>query len=360
MPWLRPSIKEIRARILADLNAELSGPDSFLRRASNQVLATAIAGAAHGLYGYIEFIARQINVITAEGKYLERHGRPYHIVRKPAAFSAGDLTISGVDDTVIPAGTVWAGPTGATYTTRADATVVAGSALVTLDAEVAGSSSNALAGVTLTLTTPLAGIESSALVATGGLAGGAETESDDSLRERILYRKRYPAMGGSQFDYVSWAREVPGVTRAWCFPRHDGANSVGVAFVLDGEAIITPNGAKIAEVAAYIESHLDPVTGRTIGRPIGAVVTVFALTAVALDPVMTILPDTAATRAEVTSALEAYYRAKAQAGGLLYLSQIRAAISAAPGIEDYDLTSPIADCIYAPTELPVLGEITWT
>ena len=70
---------------------------------------------------------------------------------------------------------------------------------------------------------------------------------------------RYPPFGGNQFDYVRWAREVSGVTRAWCFPTWKGGGTVGVTFVMDNRSNIFPQPADVERVADYIAGHTDPI-----------------------------------------------------------------------------------------------------
>ena len=78
----------------------------------------------------------------------------------------------------------------------------------------------------LTLDSPIVGVNASANVTAGALTGGADAEDDDSLRARLLARIKEPPQGGSKADYVTWALEVPGVTRAWCYPEEMGDGTV--------------------------------------------------------------------------------------------------------------------------------------
>ena len=58
-----------------------------------------------------------------------------------------------------------------------------------------------------------------------GIAGGADEQSDLLLLQRVLARLRQPPHGGADFDYIRWALEVPGVTRAWVYPLELGAGT---------------------------------------------------------------------------------------------------------------------------------------
>ena len=100
-----------------------------------------------------------------------------------------------------------------------------------------------------------------AAVTLGDMAGGVDQESDDELRERILFRIQQPPMGGSEADYVRWAMEVPGVTRAWAASEM-GIGTISVRFLMDdlypdNHGLPTP--ADVEVVSAYINSQR-PVT----------------------------------------------------------------------------------------------------
>lgn len=360
MPLIRRTIKELRDRIAGDLNSRLTGTEARLRRSNVGVLATVEAGVAHGLYGYLDYLAGQISVVSAEGKYLERRARERGIARKQADFAAGIITVTGQNGKVVPAGTIWQRSDGVEYLSAADGTIVAGTVDITVTAKEAGIDGNTDAGLTLSLVTSIEGVDSDAIVGANGITGGLDAESDEDLRTRLLHRIQYPPMGGSEYDYVRWALEVPGVTRAWCEPLWLGAGTVGVVFVMDNQAgSIIPGSAKIQEVLDYITSHPDPVTGKNIGKPVTADVTVLAPTAKALDLTIALTPNTAAVKTEVENEIKAFIKETGEPGVTLYLSQINEAISGAVGEKYHVLTSPAADVTHLSYGIPVFGAITW-
>lgn len=360
MPFIRPTIKELRERIAGDINTRLPGIEARLRRSNVGVLATVNAGVVHGLYGYLAYLADQISVVSAEGKYLERKARERGISRKQADFAEGTIAVTGQNGKVIPAGTVWQRTDGVEYASAADGTIVAGTVVITVTAVAAGVDSNTDAGLTLSLATSIEGVNSDAVIGADGVAGGVDAETDEDLRTRVLYRMQHPPMGGSEYDYVQWAMEVTGVTRAWCKPLWLGAGTVGVTFVMDNQAgSIIPESAKVQEVLDHIASHPDPVTGKVIGKPATADVTVFTPTAKALNLTIVLTPNTAAVKAEVENEIKALLREIGEPGGTLYLSQINEAISRAAGEQYHTLTSPAADVTHLGYEIPVFGVITW-
>lgn len=129
---------------------------------------------------------------------------------------------------MIPAGTLLSRADGVEYTTDAEAVIVGSVAEVAVTAVAGGQAGNAAGGIRLTFSSPVAGVNATATVTAGGLTGGADIESDTSLRARLRRRVQHPPHGGAQYDYEAWALEVPGVTRVWVFPAWLGLGTVGV------------------------------------------------------------------------------------------------------------------------------------
>ncbi|HEX7124676.1 MAG TPA: baseplate J/gp47 family protein, partial [Thermodesulfobacteriota bacterium] len=285
MAFQRPTLETLLARIEADLTSRLPGADTRLRRSNLAVLARVHAGAVHGLYGYLAFLARQLFPDQAEAEYLQRWATIWGVTRTPAAAAVGAVTLTGTDWAVVPAGTRLQRGDGVEYTVDADVIIQAGTATAAVTAVEPGAAGNADAGVVLTFVSPIVGVQGTAPVAAGGLTGGADEESDASLRERLLARIQEPPHGGSAADYVAWAREVAGVTRVWVFPEWMGAGTVGVTFVRDDDADgLIPSAAEVQAVADYLAPR----------RPVTADVVVFAPIPVALDLTIAIEPDTQA------------------------------------------------------------------
>lgn len=350
MPFERPSLTDLIDRAAADIETRLPGTDARLRRSNLNVLARVHAGAVHGLYGYLDYLARQLMVDMAEGAYLERYASIWGVPRLPAAFAAGNVTFTGTTGTVVPAGTELQRADGQVYATTADVTLTSGTGTTAVRAAVAGAAGNASAGVSLTLSAPIAGINTAVTVSVGGLSQGADVEDDDSLRSRILRRIQEPPHGGNRGDYVGWALEVPGVTRAWCYPLELGPGTVTVRFVRDDDASPIPDAGEVAAVQAYIEER----------RPVTAQVTVVAPIAVPLDFDITLVPNTAATRAAVEAELADVLRREAEPGGTILISHLREAISVAAGETNHILNSPSADVTFTTGQIATLGTFTWS
>ena len=68
---------------------------------------------------------------------------------------------------------------------------------------------------------PVTGINSGGVTSSRyTVTGGADMETDDELRTRMLAKYRRPRRKeGAATDYVEWALEVPGCSRAWVEPQ---------------------------------------------------------------------------------------------------------------------------------------------
>lgn len=351
MSFARPTLSELVNRAKADIDARLPGADSRLSRSALGVLATTSAGAAHGLYGYLDHIARQQLPDTADADVLERHAQIWGLNRKAATLAAGAVTATGADGAVIPAGTLLQRPGGLEYETTAAAVIAGGTASLQVAARAPGLAGVAEAGVKLTFVSPIAGVAALALVAGAGLAGGAEEESDELLRERLLARIRKAPEGGALHDYVNWTMAVPEVSRAWVFPGWTGAGTVGVAFMMDGRDDPFPEEVDVDAVAEALE----PL------RPVTAEVVVFAPTPKPIDvEIASLDPNNPAVRAAVEAELRDLLFREASPGGTILLSHLREAVSQAAGEWDHVLVAPAANVPAGPGELAVLGALTWS
>ena len=348
MPFARPTLDELIDRIQADLSTRLELGGALLRRSVLGVLARVLAGATHGQHGHLDFLSRQLFPDTSEVEFLERHASLYGLSRLAATFAAGDVVLTGTESTVIPEGTTLLRADGVEYTTTAEGTIVSGEATVPVEAVDAGAAGNTDAAVGLTLVAPIAGI-SPDVVVDSGLIGGADAETDDALRLRLLERLAEPPHGGSAADYIAWAKQIAGVTRAWVYPLELGAGTVTVRFVRDDDVSIIPDAGEVTAVQDYINAR----------RPVTAAVTVVAPVAVARDFTIEIVPDTADIRAAVTAELVDLLKRVAEPGGTVLLSQILVAVGVAQGIEDFDVTSPAANVTHTTGQIATMGTITW-
>ena len=349
MPFNRPSLPELIARIGSDIESRLPGTDARTRRSNLAVLARIEAGVAHGLYGYLDHIARQVIIDTADSDVLERWAAVWGLSRRSAINASGVVVFSGNNGTLIPAGLVLQRADGLQFLVAVTSSITSGTAQVLVTATEPGDLGNTEPATPLALAAQVLGLSGVATVGSGGIVSGADVESDDSLRARLLTRIQQPPHGGAAHDYVQWALEVPGVTRAWVHPLWMGAGTVGVVFVRDNDPSPIPDSPEVAAVQAYIEAR----------RPVTAEVYVIAPTPLVVPVTLSVTPDTPAIRAAVAAELVDVFRREATPGVTLRISHLREAVSLAAGEEDHVITAPAGDVVATAGQMPVLGTITW-
>lgn len=359
--FTRPTLAALMARARSDLVASLAGAEAKARVAIRGTLEWALpvvsAGAAHLMYGYLDWIARQILPDTADGGSLDRHAAIWGLTRRAASDATGGVTFDGANGTVVPAGwRVLRVGDGAVFTVDAEATVAGGTVTVGVTAEEPGAAGNTSAGAAMRLESPIAGLASDGEVDGGGLAGGSDEESDDDLRARLLARIASPPQGGAAADYEAWALSVSGVGRVWVVPAGLGAGTVVVRFITDDVDDPIPSSPTVEAVQEYIDER----------APVTAAVYVLAPEALVVGLEVSVTPDTADVRAAVEAELRSLFFREGSPGTTIPNSQIRAAISAAEGEVSHTLTSVLgdgtglSDVVAGANQFPVLGTVTWS
>jgi len=239
MPWITPTLYQVRAMVRDDVTTSLQGA-AVVGNTVLRVMCDAMAGATQLTLRYVDWLARMIMVDQAEGPWLDRWGVIWlvnsdgSLGRKAATPANGVVGFTGVPGVVIPEGMLLYAPTGQTYETLEFATLPGTGAQpfqVAIQSINPGANQNLLAGTILAMSPPISGVDSAITVI--DLRGGTDVESDDALRARILARIRQPPMGGAGYDYEQWAMAIPSVTRAWCAPRELGMGTVTVRFMTD-------------------------------------------------------------------------------------------------------------------------------
>lgn len=360
MPFTRPLPSELITRIRGDLHGRLEVVGPLLRRAMSDVLGTVWAGGVHTLYGFLDWLSRQLFADTAEREALLRQAALYGIEPAAATFATGNITATGSPDgTPILAETILRFDAATAYRVTTGQVIASGTATLPVAAVLAGAAGNLDAAAPVAFETPIPGIAGAAVVAVGGLTGGDDGDSGDAgterVRTRLLLRLQEPPAGGADHDYIGWALEVPGVTRAWTYPVELGLGTVVVRFVRDNDVSIFPDAGEVADVQASLDDN----------RPVTAVATAVAPTSLAVAFTIHLVPDNADTRAATAAELADLLTRVAEPGdgvgrGTVLLSAIRTAIGVAEGVTNYTMTVPSADVVPATGQLPVVGVITFT
>ena len=292
-----PTIAEIRAQIIADIEGRIGTTVPLAPKAFIRVLATALAGALSLLYRVAAWVYKQIFPQTADDQALLLQGERYGIIRTAAVKAQLTATATGDDGTIIPVGTLGVHADGQVYSLTVAAEIAAGTATISIEALLAGDAGNREPADTLTIASPIAGLDAEFTIVST-VTTGEDQEAIEDYRTRVMERMANHPQGGAAPDYVGWAREVAGIVKAFAFRTGAGYVTVYPLQAITGTDRI-PDAPKIAEVEAYV--------GADERRPLCANVVGGTMTELDVDVEITdLLPNDAATKAAIEADIEAY------------------------------------------------------
>lgn len=373
MPYSRPTLSDLRTMVAQDIQAELPGTDPLLRFSSLGIIGRVLAGLVNLFYGFLDWIAKQAVPFTATDEYLEGWAALKGVFREAAAPASGTVTFTGNVGAAIDAGATLTRSDGIGAVVTVGGTVGAGGT-VTVTAQInadptglTGAFGNCPEGTQFTLGSAISGISSVGTAATA-FTGGADLEGDDSLRSRMLLAYQTTPQGGAATDYVEWAREVPGVTRAWCTPNGMGPGTVVIRFMMDVSEAAAGGFPQGSNGVAAGEVRDIPATGDQLAvanyvfpkQPVTALVYSVAPIADTVDFTISGLTGaSSALQASIAAAITGVFEQYGEPGGTIDLSYIEAAIAAIAGTAGFVIASPAANIVSPTGEFPVLGTVTY-
>jgi uncharacterized phage protein gp47/JayE len=366
MPYSKPTLSTLIDAVKADLFARFPGLEPQLANSFATNIAEVIAGSVNGLYGYLEWISRQQFPDTADQEFIERWASIYGLSRLAATKADGNVTFTGGIGSSVSTGAELTSADGTIYTVDTGFTLAAVSEDHAVTAQIGGSAGNLGATATLSFVSTPSGITSTATVATGGLTGGTDRETDAELRARILQTISSPPMGGKAEDYDVWAKEATDVTRSWVRNTTTGATygdtipagEVWQWFVMDDTYQTDATyGIPAAGDATDIETYIAPLA------PVTAVYDAKIPTADTVDFSLTIVPDTPENQTAVQNEIRSAILANRIPGGTIYLSEFQEAMSRVPNLTNWTINSinavTPADVVVAAGVIHTIGTFTF-
>ncbi len=377
MPYPRKTLTELKAQVASDIQSALPGSDPLLRFSNLRITGVAQANLANDQLGYLDWISKQAVPFTATDEFLYGWGALKN-VRPAAAVVAdnGQVTFSGTGGTIPDRAPLVRGD-GTTFTVQGAVTISGGSAVVNASADVAGAAGNTAVSSVMTLGTAIAGINSKGAVTTA-FTNGADAETQDEFRTRMLGVYADPPQGGAVADYLGWALAAPGVTRAWCQPLGMGVGTVVVYVMMDqteaayngfpqgtnGVAAADPRGVTAIGDQLAVADYIFPL------RPVQALVYVVAPVANPVDFTISGLSGASST---VKTAIAAAFGGVCTQNPILAgvskvngvvtytvdLADFVAALGSVPGASAGLITSPVANITSSLGQLPAVGTITY-
>jgi uncharacterized phage protein gp47/JayE len=298
--------------------------------------------------------------------------------RVPAAAATGVVTFEGAEGSIIGSGAEVGvlqtdpdldPPTFVTTTSG----IIDSSGEIDLPvvATIEGTIGNVAAGAIQLPLSGLPGVTSVSNAAATG--GGAEVETDDALRRRLIKVFRGNIWGTKPW-YENIVTEVPGVGSAFVIPHRDGAGTVAVIlFDVDGEPVGTP-------VIDAVKALLDPGNGTGEGlSPLEHVVMVETGSVLNIYIAATIEPEsgysltgtgaTIALQTDIETAVAEYVHSL-RPGEELVVNSVLTAIMNVEGVHDVTALTvdtvdpPVASDDIAldddPAQVPRVAELTLT
>jgi len=266
LPVIQEDARSIRARLDADMNAGLDPTDPgytdvtpggwYYDTTQGFVLEQERLYDTMGTDVPASFLPRY-----AWGTYLDELGFTVDVFRNDAVKSTGEVTFTGEEGALIATGTQVAvtrtdpDEQPIVYVTTESGTITGGTVTLAVEAVTAGSRANVAAGIVDMCLTPNSGVEG--VENAEGITGGADIETDDRFRVRVLLEWQAAHGGGTVADYAKWALD------------HDGIGFVRVIAVSAGpgtvRVIVTDadNHPLSDEILDDLQLELDPPSAAT-------------------------------------------------------------------------------------------------
>lgn len=215
-----------------------------------------LAGELFSSDTYAQWLRLQMFPQTAQGEQLDYHAQLRGLTRKSAQTAQGLLYFSvekeAAADLLIPKGCVCStqGKNPVRFETTKDGTIRKGSKSLYIPAQAVrpGVDGNALPGMVTVIVTPPAGVTD--VTNQSSFSGGADAESDDELRLRVMEHIKNIPNGTNRAYYKNAAESFEGVHSAGIVPRGRGAGTVDI--YLAGKASAA-GSALVARVQEYMD-----------------------------------------------------------------------------------------------------------
>lgn len=339
--------------IYENMKADFSARAGYEISDSSDMAVRMYASAAQicSLYAYNDWVKNQAFPQTASGVNLDFHAKMRGLERRGGAKAEGKITFytdePAVTELAVNAGTVCYTAYGTRFVTAENAVIAVGEVSVDVKAvcEAEGEGGNVSAGTVTYMAVKPIGI--TACINGEAFSGGYDTETDESLRTRILDSFKTIPNGANAAYYEKEAMSIENVEAVKVLPKNRGLGTVDII-------IASYEGVPTDELIAQVKDALD--SKREICVDIGVV------------PPETVIADIDAaiktksgygyteTAQKVRERIEAHFGGRLLGKSVL-IAQLGNIIYNTDGVENYVLNSPSADVEAAETVLPVIGTI---
>lgn len=331
MALATPTIAEVYENLVAQIGLSLGQTIPLLPKAFIRVLAKALAAIFILLYKYAGFSQLQMFVAYASAEDTIINGRVVNPLKEwgrligvgdPIAATRAEhtVTVSVLNQTgELAGGSQLLFPaTGVLYLTTAAVALDAATVPVTIRAssdQSGGGGEGAIGNLEpadiVSFANPLPNVARDAVILAQTVTG-ADGETTDAYRARIIRRFQRKPQGGAYADYQVWGESVAGIANVY---PYTGAVPGEVDVYVEateassGSPDGIPTAPQLAAVADAIE--LDD-GGLASNRPVGAGVNVYAITRAAFDVTVTglLADDVPSAEDTIEEAIDDYLRSR--------------------------------------------------
>lgn len=204
-----------------------------------------LAGELYNSYNALDYVKRQMNVKTAESEYLDHHALQRGLSRKSGVKAKGEVTflLSSIasSDVVIDKGTVVSTASADVKSFETDETVIVKAGTISVKAKVTatkeGADHNVMKNTVCVMVTPPLYVSS--VTNEMYFTGGADSESDDDLRQRIIDSYADISNSTNEIYYKRLVQSVEGVYSSSVVAGQRGAGTLNIYLCGKGEKQIT-------------------------------------------------------------------------------------------------------------------------
>lgn len=328
MSLTTPTTAEINANIISQLETTLNQSIPLLPKSFMRVLAKALAAVFILLYKYGGFIFLQMFVQTASNQDTDVNGTTVNPLKfwgrligvgdpTPAtnAELLIDITVTNQTGSLSSGTQLVNADNGVTYITIGSVLLNAATvqAIIRAVSDQAGGGGAGVIGNLgpadiVTFANPLPNVDRSAVVVSQTVTG-ANGESTEAYRQRVIDRFQKRPQGGAYADYELWGEEAAGIINVYPYTGDPGEVDVY------SEATVASSGSPDGiPTAAQLQSVLDLINldgnGLASRRNANAFVNSLPITRTGFDVTVTGISgvdDLAVVQADVTAALTEYF-----------------------------------------------------
>ena len=165
-----------------------------------------VGGVVSGVHADLNRVSNDCFPQSARREAVDSHLQVYFgsglRVAQPAV---GYIAVTGTSGTTVAANTQFVHAATSNVYVATASVVIGVTGAIPVQSVATGQNQNLITGAALIVSSPPAGLNSSAVVLTPGLTDGSNDETTQDGANRVLARIRNPSRGGTEADYQNWA-----------------------------------------------------------------------------------------------------------------------------------------------------------